>query len=125
MNTRLRDTNVRPLSQLWLLALLLIHALTVNAETFQSATLKRDDGSDIHYYLIAHSESATSDSLVLLLQGSTCRSVAPRLKEYREYGDIAPGADILMIEKYGLTADHESSGQLVFSSNVSALSSDS
>ena len=75
---------------------------------FAQQQLTRSDGSDIHYYLIADSERATTDSLVLVLQGSDCRSVAPRLKEYREFGDIAPGADFLMIEKYGLTADLES-----------------
>lgn len=75
---------------------------------FAQQQLTRNDGSDFHYYLIADSERAKTDSLVLVLQGSDCRSVAPRLKEYREFGDIAPGADFLMIEKYGLTADLES-----------------
>ena len=79
MNIRLRDINVRPLSQLWLMVLLFIHALTVDAETFQSATLKRDDDSLIHYYLSPSSDTSAADTLLLLLQGSDCRSVVQDL----------------------------------------------
>lgn len=104
MNIRLRDINVRPLSQLWLMVLLFIHTLNVDAETFQSATLKRDDDSLIHYYLSPSSDTSAADTLLLLLQGSDCRSVVQDLDGYLEYAQVWPAADVVMIEKYGLTA---------------------
>lgn len=98
---------LRAMKLMTLLSLLMTTVSPVKAKPV-SQTLERQDGSAIHFYLIGSEEQSAEKSLVLLLQGSDCRSVAPRLKEYRNYADIAPGADFLMIEKYGLTADLQS-----------------
>src|ERR1700722_10602718 len=66
-----------------------------------SYTLPRFDGSDIHYYLERRS-SARMEPIVVVMQGSDCNSVAnnPRI---REIADAAPGAAVLLLEKYGIT----------------------
>ncbi len=95
-----------------MLSVLLAGVRTIHAEPI-AQTLPRENGSLIHYYLINNEKSPAEKTLVLLLQGSDCHSVAPRFKEYREYADIVSGADFLMIEKYGITADLPSAENLL------------
>lgn len=66
-----------------------------------SYTLLRFDGSDIHYY-IEKRTSTRRQPIVMVMQGSDCNSVVnnPRI---REIADVAPGAAVLLVEKYGIT----------------------
>lgn len=76
--------------------------------------LPRDDGSRIEYYLIqaepdAH-PPAQAATLLLLLQGSDCESAAQRYSTYEKFHSVWPQADLLMVEKYGLTSELAYSG---------------
>jgi len=70
----------------------------------ESFTMKRDDGSLIHYYLDFAKTGDASDCLLVILQGSDCNSVRrnPSIKKLR---NIYPAADLLTVEKYGITGD--------------------
>lgn len=87
-----------------LLNLIMFWSESVFAEPYPVQTLSREDGSSIHYYLIS-AKDAPSDTLLLLLQGSDCNSITQGLDTYQPYGLVSSGADLLMIEKYGLTAE--------------------
>lgn len=65
-------------------------------------TLPRDDGSLITYYLQQHHTNQYSDTLLILLQGSTCDSIAYMTENRQTFSLIWPGADILTVEKYGI-----------------------
>jgi pimeloyl-ACP methyl ester carboxylesterase len=69
----------------------------------ESHTLRRPDGSDIHYYLDRRA-GAEPQSILLIIQGSDCNSVA-RHPTLHEYADVAPGSAVLLVEKYGITRD--------------------
>ncbi|MGE5606596.1 MAG: prolyl oligopeptidase family serine peptidase [Bacteroidota bacterium] len=70
----------------------------------ESFTMKRDDGSLIHYYLDFANTGHTSDCLLVILQGSDCNSVRrnPSIAKLRS---TYPAADLLTVEKYGITED--------------------
>lgn len=66
--------------------------------------MKRADGSPIHYYLESAKSSFKSDTLLVAFQGSDCNSV----KHNTFIQDLSkhswPSADLLMIEKPGITS---------------------
>ncbi len=81
---------------------LLIFAFNANANNATTHTTNRDDGSKIVYYLLSQSQKKPSDTLLLILQGSDCNSVLNNESIFTDYMNVWPGADILIIEKYGI-----------------------
>jgi len=65
---------------------------------------RRDDGSAIRYYLQLRAPEARSASLLVILQGSDCNSVR-RIKAIARLEGVYPEADVLTVEKYGVTED--------------------
>ncbi|KZL14959.1 Alpha/beta hydrolase family protein [Pseudovibrio axinellae] len=77
--------------------------------TAQSATasdlyLEREDGSEITMYLKSQSSKDATDLLVLI-QGSDCNSVAHNALINEQFSLVLPEADVLTVEKYGITSD--------------------
>ncbi|CCN68753.1 alpha/beta hydrolase family protein [Vibrio nigripulchritudo] len=65
-------------------------------------TLPRQDGSEIHYYL-NKKQAVPSETLLVLIQGSDCNSVTQIKMIEEDLPAAAPTADILTVEKYGIT----------------------
>lgn len=65
-------------------------------------SMEREDGTSIRYYLELRDPGSHSKNLLLFLQGSDCNSVRnmPLIEEIKA---IYPIADIITIEKYGVT----------------------
>lgn len=78
-------------------------ACAANLVTDAPSQLKRHDGSVISFYLQLANPSSAADTLLIYLQGSDCNSV----KHDRFIGayqkTILPTADLLMVEKSGIT----------------------
>lgn len=68
----------------------------------ESLTAQRIDGSKINYYLFDQSQKLSSDTLLLILQGSSCNSVLQIESIFSDYKDVWPKTDLLLIEKYGI-----------------------
>ena len=81
-----------------------------NKENFQPVTnlltnpvgVQREDGSSIRYYLERKNNETSSKNLFLFLQGSDCNSVRS-ISLIDKLNAIYPDADMLTIEKYGIT----------------------
>lgn len=78
---------------------------TAQAIAGDARQLSREDGSQISYYLEHAADSDRSGVLLVVLQGSACNSVTRIASISRHYARLLPGADVLTIEKYGLTAE--------------------
>ncbi|MDX5592623.1 alpha/beta hydrolase family protein [Pseudovibrio sp. SPO723] len=76
---------------------------TVSATAATELDLKREDGSQITMYLERSQKEAKADLLVLI-QGSDCNSVAHNTLINQKFSKVLPGADVLTIEKYGITS---------------------
>jgi len=87
----------RNLALLFLALFFSLFHLSVQAEQ----SLQREDGSTITYYLRAQGK----DTLYVLVQGSDCNSVFHDAQINQQFGLIASDADILTVEKYGITQD--------------------
>jgi dienelactone hydrolase len=74
---------------------------SVNPQEIMTRIVSRDDGSFISYYLVQHAHD--TDTLLLILQGSDCNSVLKIASILTEYKNVWPEADLLLIEKYGIT----------------------
>lgn len=70
----------------------------------ESLTIKRDDGSSIHYYVEKAANVGVSDVLLVVLQGSDCNSVIYSSFIHKVIRNIWSTADLLLVEKYGITA---------------------
>jgi len=70
--------------------------------TTNPINLEREDGSLITYYLETRNDSKYSKSLFVLFQGSDYNSVRnnPNIQKIK---NVLPDADMLSIEKYGIT----------------------
>lgn len=66
-------------------------------------TAMRLDGSEISYYIEEGSQQKQSQDLLLVLQGSDCNSVVHIESIFSSYRNLWPKADLLVIEKYGIT----------------------
>lgn len=70
----------------------------------QSLEIERPGGAKITYYLDQTSaDSASSDTLLIILQGSDCNSVKHDNFINLHGKEIWPSADLLMVEKPGIT----------------------
>ena len=86
--------------------------VVVGAHEAPTQALKRQDGSLIDYYLLNKSDASPSDTLLLILQGSDCNSVLQVESIFSNLKNVWPEADLLLIEKYGITRE------LAFSSDA-------
>ena len=86
--------------------------VVVGAHEAPTQTLKRQDGSLVDYYLLNKSDASPSDTLLLILQGSDCNSVLQVESIFSNLKNVWPEADLLLIEKYGITRE------LVFNTDV-------
>jgi len=66
-------------------------------------TAMRLDGSEISYYIDEGSQQKQSQDLLLVLQGSDCNSVVHIESIFSSYRNLWREADLLVIEKYGIT----------------------
>lgn len=91
---------------------MILFAVSVSALEVPTQTLTRQDGSLIDYYLLSQSDDDRSDTLLLILQGSDCNSVLQVESIFSNFKNVRPEADLLLIEKYGITRE------LAFSSDA-------
>ena len=85
------------------LILCLSVVLYANKSEKNTLLLKREDGSFINYYIFKALENIQSDELLLILQGSDCNSVLQKDVIFKHYRKVRSNADLLLIEKYGIT----------------------
>lgn len=71
---------------------------------------KRPDGSTISFYFEKYAGTHDSDTLLVLLQGSDCNSVMVNQFHNAHAAQIWPSADVLMVEKFGITESLPFSG---------------
>ncbi|CAA0103295.1 Uncharacterised protein [BD1-7 clade bacterium] len=86
----------------FLTAAAIISALVLAANTTlanPNIKIHREDGSPITYYLKKNS----SKTLLVLLQGSDCNSVAHNEMINHQFSKAIPNSDVLTVEKYGIT----------------------
>ncbi|HEQ1856944.1 TPA: alpha/beta hydrolase [Providencia alcalifaciens] len=62
------------------------------------------DGKEIHYYLLK-SDPNPSKELLVLIQGSDCKSVVNNQNMVKNFREVLPNSDVLLVEKTGLTPD--------------------
>ncbi|WP_193016568.1 MULTISPECIES: acyl-CoA thioester hydrolase/BAAT C-terminal domain-containing protein [Gammaproteobacteria] len=89
------------ISSLALLSTFLLSSFTSYAD-ISTHILSRQDGSKIHYYLDKRAEK--NQILLVLMQGSDCNSIKNNAFIQETFGQWLPNSDILMVEKYGITA---------------------
>ncbi len=74
-----------------------------------SYRLQGNDGKEITYYLI-QKNNINSQDLLVLIQGSDCRSVINNKKMIENFGAVFPANDILLVEKTGLDSSFGKNG---------------
>lgn len=84
-----------------ILIILMLLSTSTWAETYR---LKRDDGSDITYYIERHPQ-VSSKTLLVLIQGSDCNSIKNNQFIIDNFGQVIGISDILLVEKYGLNEE--------------------
>lgn len=89
------------ISRLFLLFIILLPSFASYAE-ISTHLLARKDGSEISYYLDKRAEE--NQTLLVLMQGSDCNSIKNNMFIQETFGQWLPNSDVLMVEKYGITA---------------------
>lgn len=89
------------ISPLFLLSAFLLPSFTSYAK-ISTHTLLRTEGSEINYYLDKRAEN--NQTLLVLMQGSDCNSIKNNAFIQETFGQWLPNSDVLMVEKYGITA---------------------
>lgn len=89
------------ISRLFLLFIILLPSFASYAE-ISTHLLPRKDGSEISYYLDKRAEK--NQTLLVLMQGSDCNSIKNNMFIQETFGQWLPNSDVLMVEKYGITA---------------------
>lgn len=77
-------------------------SIGVFAEELQAAQIKRADGSSIDFNLTKRRAGTWGQTLLVILQGSSCESVLTIRSISSTYAKLLADADILTIEKYGI-----------------------
>lgn len=77
-------------------------SLPAQAQPTEQHWLPRPDGSAIAYYLRQHDPDRAADSLLVVVQGSDCNSVAHNHAVRRYLRHVLPRADLLTVDKYGI-----------------------
>ncbi|WP_237385694.1 alpha/beta hydrolase family protein [Xenorhabdus sp. Sc-CR9] len=83
---------------------------------FNIHTLKSDDNKDITYYLFKRN-NGKSKNLLVLIQGSDCKSAIRNKNMIKKFGQIVPESDLLLVEKYGLNEKSSSQDDVEIESN--------
>ncbi|MBI6405194.1 alpha/beta hydrolase family protein [Proteus sp. DFP240708] len=89
------------ISLLFLLSTFLLPSFASYAK-ISTHLLPRKDGSEISYYLDKRAEK--NQTLLVLMQGSDCNSIKNNMFIQETFGQWLPNSDVLMVEKYGITA---------------------
>ena len=89
------------ISLLFLLSTFLLPSFESYAK-ISTHLLPRKDGSEISYYLDKRAEK--NQTLLVLMQGSDCNSIKNNMFIQETFGQWLPNSDVLMVEKYGITA---------------------
>lgn len=89
------------ISLLFLLSTFLLPSFASYA-AISTHLLPRKDGSEISYYLDERAEK--NQTLLVLMQGSDCNSIKNNMFIQETFGQWLPNSDVLMVEKYGITA---------------------
>ena len=66
--------------------------------------VKRDDGTVVDYYVCNKDENRPIRDLLVIIQGSDCNSVR-RISAVDKLARVYGEADILVVEKYGITKE--------------------
>ncbi|QQB37902.1 alpha/beta hydrolase [Achromobacter deleyi] len=78
--------------------------LPAHAQLIEHGLLPRPDGSSIAYYLKQRDAARAADSLLVVMQGSDCNSVAHNRAIREQLWRALPAADVLTVDKYGIDA---------------------
>ncbi|MDT7044968.1 hypothetical protein QF212_03380 [Providencia stuartii] len=81
--------------------ILLLVAFTLTAHAEKGPELQKiqdKQGKEIHYYIIKQSDK-TAKNVLVLIQGSDCKSVINNTKMIKNFGAAFPNNDILLVEK--------------------------
>lgn len=90
----------------WIIMLAMAPAYAADATIKRT---RRADGSYITYYLQSNYNYRNSSTLLVLVQGSACISIPQQTYNIDLVRSIAPDADLLWVEKYGLTHEDRQS----------------
>ncbi|EOD6326376.1 acyl-CoA thioester hydrolase/BAAT C-terminal domain-containing protein [Providencia stuartii] len=109
--------------------ILLLVAFTLTAHAEKGPELQKiqdKQGKEIHYYIIKQSDK-TAKNVLVLLQGSDCKSVINNTKMIKNFGAAFPNNDILLVEKTGLDSQvgKNEDGTLVENCPVDYMKNDS
>ena len=85
------------------LLMFLFFGVNVHASEIERLQVERSDGSLIYYYIKKNSLTARSNTILMVVQGSDCNSIAHNVS-VNDLKLAWPGADLLLIEKYGITS---------------------
>ncbi|MCL4410477.1 MAG: dienelactone hydrolase family protein [Gammaproteobacteria bacterium] len=86
------------------IVLSLVVASLITGVSYSASSTVRDDGTPIDYYLQMASKEVPSDTLLVFFQGSDCNSVKHNKLIRQLFQAIMPSADLLLVEKPGITA---------------------
>lgn len=94
---------------------------TCSCAVFAGNTLElqkfyNESAKEIHYYIIKR-DIQPSNYLLVLIQGSDCRSVANNDSMIKNFGDTFPENDILLVEKTGLNSQVGKAGKEISAKN--------
>ncbi len=82
------------------LVLMLNTVVAIHVQASTDFTLQRTDKTYINYYL--HESIPSSDTLLVLIQGSDCNRVYHNKLINDKFAKVLPQADVLTVEKYGI-----------------------
>ncbi|HGW5159700.1 TPA: alpha/beta hydrolase family protein [Proteus mirabilis] len=80
----------------------LVSSITSSCAEISTHKLIRQDNSELIYYLDKQAEH--NKTLLVLMQGSDCNSIKNNTFIQETFGRWLPSSDVLMVEKYGITA---------------------
>ncbi|HEI8692105.1 alpha/beta hydrolase family protein [Proteus mirabilis] len=80
----------------------LVSSITSSYAEISTHKLIRQDNSELIYYLDKQAEH--NKTLLVLMQGSDCNSIKNNTFIQETFGRWLPSSDVLMVEKYGITA---------------------
>ena len=93
--------------QKFILGALCLVSYSVFAESAENPfdrQILKHDGKETYYYLLK-SDSNPSKELLVLIQGSDCKSVVNNQNMIKNFRGVLPNSDVLLVEKTGLTPD--------------------
>ena len=83
---------------------------SVLSQELRAEQVKRPDGSSINYYLTKNRADTWANTLLVILQGSSCESVQTIRSIANTYSKLIGDADVLTVEKYGITPGFSTRG---------------